>query len=98
MGTLGVTDKIILGLDGRYAKRYNCTMTYDHHPLMRHLDKTGETLTSFAFRCNISRQHLYRIMRGENTSIERLRALSEATGGKVKFNDFLMPKQIEAAQ
>jgi predicted transcriptional regulator len=65
-------------------------MTYDHHPLMRHLDKTGETLTSFAKRCDLSRTHLYRIMRGENTSIERLRALSAATGGKVKFEDFLV--------
>jgi predicted transcriptional regulator len=62
---------------------------------MQHLDKTGETLTSFALRCNISRQHLYRIMRGENTSIGRLRALSDATGGAVKFDDFLIQ---EAAQ
>lgn len=70
-------------------------MSYEHHPLMRHLDASGETLTSFAKRCEISRQHLYRIMRGDNTSIERLKRLSEATGGKVSFNDFLV---TEAAQ
>jgi len=70
-------------------------MSYEHHPLMRHLDTSGETLTSFAKRCKISRQHLYRIMRGDNTSIERLKTLSEATGGKVSFNDFLV---TEAAQ
>ena len=65
-------------------------MSYDNHPLMKHLDKSNETLTSFARRCKISRQHLYRIMRGENTTVQCLMALSDATGGKVKLTDFLI--------
>jgi transcriptional regulator with XRE-family HTH domain len=71
-------------------------MTYDHHPLTQYLAKERETLTAFADRCKISRQQLYRIMRGENTSIERLRALSKATNNAVTFEDFLMV--AEAAQ
>ena len=62
---------------------------------MRHLDKTGETLTSFAKRCEISRTHLYRIMRGENTSLKRISSLCRATGDKVSVTDFLV---VEAAE
>jgi predicted transcriptional regulator len=70
-------------------------MTYDHHPLMRHLEKTGETLTMFAKRCEISRTHLYRIMRGENTSLRRISLLCKATGDEVSVTDFLVVEAVE---
>ena len=71
-------------------------MSKIEHPLKRHLAETGETLTSFADRNGISRMHIYRVMKGVNTSVDRLRRLSEATGGAVTISDFI--ENYEVAQ
>lgn len=64
-------------------------MTTEQHPLIAHLKSKGESLTDFAKRLNMSRMQLYRIMRGENTTIERVHLISEATGNKVPVSVFM---------
>jgi hypothetical protein len=63
-------------------------MNTEKHPLMAHLKSTGESLAAFARRTEMSRMQLYRIMAGENTTLDRLMRISNATEGKVTLNDF----------
>jgi len=58
-------------------------MKSEKHPLMKHLKSTGESLASFARRTEMSRMQLYRIMAGENTTVDRLKKISAATEGVV---------------
>jgi transcriptional regulator with XRE-family HTH domain len=71
-------------------------MSNEQHPLITHLKSKGESLTDFAKRLNMSRMQLYRIMRGENTTIDRVHLISEATGNKVPVSAFLR-KRDDAA-
>ena len=67
-------------------------MNSEQHPLMTHLKSTGETLASFARRAEMSRMQLYRIMAGENTKLDTLTKISDATKGKVTLNDFSLKR------
>lgn len=77
-------------------------MSTEHHPLIKHLKRTGETITGFAKRNSISRTHLYRVLNGEPTTTTLLERLSDATGGKVSVPDLVKVRervrQVEAAQ
>lgn len=64
-------------------------MRYDKHPLHSYLSEKGESLTAYARRAGVSRTHLYRILSGENTTMTRIRQLSEATGGAVQVSEFV---------
>lgn len=68
-------------------------MSTEQHPLVRHLHKTGETITSFAKRNNISRTHLYRVLDGEPTTTSLLERLADSTGGKVGVADFVKVRE-----
>lgn len=73
-------------------------MNTETHPLLSYLrsKKTKETLTSFALRVGLSRAHLYRIMSGENTTVDVLMSISGATGGKVPVSAFIKPMKERA--
>lgn len=77
-------------------------MSTETHPLIKHLRKTGETITSFAKRNNISRTHLYRVLDGEPTTTTLLERLADSTGGKVPVSAFVKvrerARQVEAAE
>lgn len=68
-------------------------MSTEQHPLIKHLHKTGETITAFAKRSNISRTHLYRIIDGEPTTTTLLERLADSTGGKVAVADFVKVRE-----
>ncbi|ASQ10202.1 helix-turn-helix transcriptional regulator [Sinorhizobium meliloti] len=63
-------------------------MNSEKHPLVTHLKSTNESLTAFARRTGMSRMQLYRIMNGENTTLDTLKKISAATEGKITANDF----------
>lgn len=63
-------------------------MKNEKHPLMAHLKATGESLASFARRTEMSRMQLYRIMAGENTTVDRLKKISAATAWVVPVSAF----------
>jgi len=63
-------------------------MSTQTHPLVSHLQATGETLTSFAKRAEMSRMQLYRIINGESTTTDRLKKISAATGNVVPVSAF----------
>lgn len=73
-------------------------MARETHPLSKHLKATGESLTAFAARMEMSRMQLYRIMDGESTSIGTLQKLSKAT--EIHEIDLInaIKKQPEAAR
>lgn len=71
------------------------TMSTEQHPIMKHLQKKGESLSSFAKKANTSRMQLYRIMAGEGTTTSRLKMISDASGGALSVAD-LLPKQTKA--
>lgn len=58
------------------------------HPLIEHLRATGETVSDFAERVGISRNHLYRAMRGESVTTGVLTRIIEETGGAVPVTAF----------
>lgn len=64
-------------------------MTKETHPLLIHLKGTGESLTAFASRIEMSRMQLYRIMAGESTTTDTLKKISSATDGAVSFADLI---------
>lgn len=64
-------------------------MNTEKHPLMAHLKSTGESLAAFARRTEMSRMQLYRIMNGENTTMDRLKKISSATDGAVPVTAFI---------
>ena len=64
-------------------------MSTDQHPLMKYLQKEGESLSAFAVKAKTSRMQLYRIMAGEGTTTSRLKQISEATGGKLSVADLV---------
>ena len=66
------------------------------HPLTKYLTETNQTVTAFAERVGVSRMLVYRIIKGSNTSVERLRQISAATNGAVSIGDLIAPR--EAAQ
>ena len=69
------------------------------HPLTRYLAETNQTVTAFAERVGVSRMQVYRIIKGGNTSVERLRKISAATDGRVSVGDLIdAPAPSEAAQ
>jgi hypothetical protein len=68
-------------------------MSTDSHPLIKHLRKVGEPVSGFAKRNKVSRTHLYRIINGENTTLELLDRLSLSTGGKVPVSAFLKHRE-----
>lgn len=71
-------------------------MNTDQHPLMKYLQKEGESLTAFAIKAKTSRMQLYRIMAGEGTTTSRLKQISEATGGKISLSDLVSHKESAA--
>jgi len=73
-------------------------MQTDQHPLITHLQTTGESLSAFARRAKTSRMQLYRIMAGAATTTSRLEKISAATAGELSVADLLPRKQREAAQ
>lgn len=64
-------------------------MARETHPLSEHLKATGESLTDFATRVEMSRMQLYRIMNGDSTTTDTLRKISAATDGKVPVSALL---------
>ncbi|MGR9384886.1 hypothetical protein [Rhizobium leguminosarum] len=64
-------------------------MNTDQHPLMKYLQKKGESLSTFAKTAKTSRMQLYRIMAGEGTTTSRLKQISEATGGELSVADLV---------
>ena len=58
------------------------------HPLSKYLKEAGETVSDFAERLNMSRTKLYRIMNGENTTRDTIKAICDATGGNVPISAF----------
>lgn len=89
MVTLGVTENACMLLRPMLQEGMNS----EQHPLMAHLKSTGESLASFARRTEMSRMQLYRIMAGENTKLETLERISEATDRRVTLNDFATKKR-----
>lgn len=87
------TMKIIFPIDVCYVKRYKQTMSDKTHPLRKYLAVEGETISSFAKRSKISRMHIYRIMNGENATIDCLRKLSKATKNEVAVSDFILTEE-----
>ena len=79
-------------------------MQTDQHPLMKYLQKKGESLSTFAKAAKTSRMQLYRIMAGEGTTTSRLKQISEATGGQISVADLVSheppgdPEEHERAQ
>lgn len=69
-------------------------MNTDRHPLIIHLKETGESLAAFARRTEMSRMQLYRIMAGENTTLDRIKKISHATGGAVSVSSFLGEDEV----
>lgn len=63
-------------------------MNKERHPLIRHLKDSGETLSAFASRIEMSRMQLYRIMSGESTTTATLQKISAATGNEVPVSAF----------
>jgi len=59
-----------------------------NHPLASFISRSGTTITEFARRAGTSRNQLYRIMQGQNTTTDRLRAICAATGGAVSMEAF----------
>lgn len=53
------------------------------HPLRQYVDRQRTTLADFAASVGLSRMTLHRIMRGENTTLDALRRISDATHGLV---------------
>lgn len=71
-------------------------MVETKHPLTKYLSDTNQTVTAFAERVGVSRMLVYRVIKGGNTSVERLRQISAATNGAVSIGDLISP--TEAAQ
>jgi hypothetical protein len=63
-------------------------MKTEPHPLTEYLKRSGESLTSFSSRVGMSRVHLYRIIRGANTSTDKIKAITDATNGDVPVSAF----------
>jgi DNA-binding transcriptional regulator YdaS (Cro superfamily) len=60
------------------------------NPLSAYLGVTGEKATAFAERVGVSRSYLSRLMAGEREADATFLAdLEEATGGKVKPNEWV---------
>lgn len=60
------------------------------HPLVKFAAETGTSLTKIAKDAGCSRTTLYRIMDGEeNTTVDMLRRISAATGGKVDVAELI---------
>lgn len=70
-------------------------MANETHPLITHLKDTGESLTAFASRIEMSRMQLYRIINGEGTTTDTLKKISAATGNAVSISALF---DTEAAQ
>lgn len=66
------------------------------HPLSRFCRRTGASITEIADLAGCSRMTLYRVMKGDNATIDLLRRISDATGGEVSVSDFLTPKGAAA--
>jgi predicted transcriptional regulator len=64
-------------------------MSKETHPLITHLKGTGESLTSFAARVEMSRMQLYRIINGEGTTTDTLKKISAATESAVSMSALL---------
>lgn len=80
--TLGVTESSCILLRPVLQR----VMKRKKHPLISHLKSTGESLASFAKRTEMSRMQLYRIMDGENTTLDRIKKISAATKGAVPIS------------
>lgn len=61
----------------------------DLHPLVEFSKRTGKSITAIAKDAGCSRMTLYRIMSGDNTTIDQLQKISAATNGEVKVVDLL---------
>lgn len=66
------------------------------HPLITYARKTGTSMEAIAEKAGCSRMTLYRVMKGENATVDLLSRISNATGGKVPVTA-LLPKQETAA-
>ena len=53
------------------------------HPLVEFARSSGKSLTQIAKDANCGRATLYRVMDGENATVDLLQRISAATGGKV---------------
>lgn len=67
------------------------------HPIVAYSKRTRRTITEIAEAAGCSRMQLYRVMRGESTTVALLRRISEATNGEVSVVDCLGPNEGAAA-
>lgn len=64
-------------------------MAKKQHPLIKYAADNGMSLEAIAEKAGCSRQTLYRLMAGDNTTLDMLQKVSAATGGKVPVTAFL---------
>jgi transposase-like protein len=69
----------------------------NQHPLIEFSKRTGKSITAIAREAGCSRMTLYRIMDGDNTTVEQLKRISAATDGEVPVGAFLASGQGTAA-
>jgi transcriptional regulator with XRE-family HTH domain len=60
------------------------------HPLSAYSKRAGKSIREIAESAGCSRMTLYRVMKGDNATVDLLRRISDATGGEVKVADFLV--------
>jgi hypothetical protein len=61
----------------------------NRHPLAQYLEANDIGVTEFARRVGVGRIQLWRIMRGDNTNLDTMFAIVEATAGDVSVDDFM---------
>lgn len=62
----------------------------EQHPLAKFSTDANVSIAAIAERAGVSRMTIYRLMKGEqNATIDLLKKVSEATGGKVPVSAFL---------
>lgn len=68
----------------------------EQHPLAQFSETENVSIAAIAEKAGVSRMTLYRLMKGEqNATIDLLKKVSEATGGKVPVSAFLPPTSQE---
>ena len=59
------------------------------HPLVEYAARKGLSLEAIAKKAGCSRMTLYRLMSGENATVEMLQKVSAATDGEVPASAFI---------
>lgn len=69
----------------------------EKHPLSQYARDAGISMEALAKRAETSRATLYRVMEGENATIDVVKRISAATGGKVSVGEIIGGTQEPAA-